>query len=140
MASQLGISRIQCCEACGRLVAIYCLLGVGEQALRVALLIRRLNELTEDLDAAMETRSVINISCGVIIAQKGCTLDEAIAILRNASSDRNQKLRDLARDLVTGVSRSQNIRREWRGLSFRSSRAHRMQVSSNDGGLNASLL
>ncbi|MFJ5958639.1 ANTAR domain-containing protein [Paenarthrobacter sp. NPDC092416] len=80
---------------------------LASKAVRVALRIRRLNELTEDLDAAMTTRSVINIACGVIIAQNGCTQDEAIAILRKASSDRNQKLRDLARDLVNGVSRHQ---------------------------------
>ncbi|WP_286179651.1 GAF and ANTAR domain-containing protein [Arthrobacter sp. ISL-95] len=77
--------------------------GMAGKALQVAIRIPTLNEAAEDLDAAMESRSVINRACGVIISQNRCTHDEAFRILRKASNDRNQKLRELAQSLVDGV-------------------------------------
>jgi len=78
--------------------------GIAGKALRVAIRITTLNETAENLDAAMETRSVIDTACGVIISQNRCTPDEAFQILKKASNDRNQKLHELARALVNGVS------------------------------------
>jgi hypothetical protein len=43
--------------------------GIAGKALRVAIRITALNESTEDLDAAMKRRSVIDRACGVIISQ-----------------------------------------------------------------------
>ncbi|WP_370629020.1 GAF and ANTAR domain-containing protein [Paenarthrobacter nitroguajacolicus] len=80
---------------------------LASKALRVALRITSLNELAEHLDAAIKSRSVIDTACGVIISQNRCTQDEAFAILRKASSDRNQKLHDLAAALVDGVGHQQ---------------------------------
>ncbi|MDR6989134.1 hypothetical protein J2Y66_003649 [Paenarthrobacter nitroguajacolicus] len=77
--------------------------GIAGKALRVAIRITALNEATEDLDAAMKSRSIIDTACGVIISQNRCTHEEAFNILRKASNDRNQKLRDLAQRLVDGV-------------------------------------
>lgn len=77
--------------------------GIAGKALRVAIRITALNEAAEDLDAATESRSAIDTACGVIMAQSRCTHDEAFRILRKASNDRNQKLRDLAQALVDGV-------------------------------------
>ncbi|MDR6989260.1 GAF domain-containing protein [Paenarthrobacter nitroguajacolicus] len=75
----------------------------ASKALRIAIRITVLNESTEDLEAASKSRSVIDTACGVIISQNRCTHEEAFAILRKASNDRNQKLRDLAQALVAGV-------------------------------------
>lgn len=77
--------------------------GIAGKALRVAIRIKALNETTKDLDAATKSRAVIDTACGVIISQNRCTHDEAFRILRKASNDRNQKLRDLAQTLVDGV-------------------------------------
>ncbi|MBT2588414.1 GAF and ANTAR domain-containing protein [Arthrobacter sp. ISL-95] len=77
--------------------------GIAGKALRVAIRIAALNEATEDLDAASKSRSVIDTACGVIISQNRCTHEEAFRILRKASNDRNQKLRDVAQTLVDGV-------------------------------------
>ncbi|MET3370128.1 UNVERIFIED_CONTAM: transcriptional regulator with GAF, ATPase, and Fis domain [Jeotgalibacillus campisalis] len=82
---------------------------LASKALRVALRLTSLNELAHHLDAAAKSRSVIDTACGVIIAQNGCTQDEAFAILRKASSDRNQKLHDLAAALVDGVGHQQPV-------------------------------
>ena len=60
-------------------------------------------ELTEQLREALVSRSVIDQAMGIIMAQQRCTDTEAFAILRNASQNRNRKLRDIAVDIVTSV-------------------------------------
>lgn len=60
--------------------------------------------LTSDLRAALVSRSVIDQALGIIMAQERCTSTRAFAILRTASQDRNVKLRDIARQIVTSVS------------------------------------
>lgn len=77
---------------------------IAGKALRVAIKITALNEAVEDLEAAALNRAAIDTACGVIISQSRCTHDEAFGMLRKASNDRNQKLHDLARTLVAGVS------------------------------------
>jgi len=58
----------------------------------------------EDMRAAMASRAVIEQAKGVIMAQSRCSPEQAFAILSRASQSRNRKLRDVAQDLVTGVS------------------------------------
>jgi len=73
------------------------------RALRLALRIADAQNLAEDLSAALEHRTVINLACGVVMAQNRCTQEEAMAVLTQASSHRNQKLRDLAADILHRV-------------------------------------
>ncbi|MDQ0769321.1 AmiR/NasT family two-component response regulator [Pseudarthrobacter defluvii] len=49
-----------------------------------------------DLAAALESRTAIDLAAGIIMAQTGCSQKEAINILMKASSNRNEKLRDVA--------------------------------------------
>ncbi|WP_091564588.1 GAF and ANTAR domain-containing protein [Arthrobacter sp. ok362] len=63
----------------------------------------------EDLEAAMESRTAINLACGVIMAQNRCSQAEAMEILTKVSSNRNRKLRDVATELVEQLSAG-NIR------------------------------
>lgn len=58
----------------------------------------------EDLEAALESRTAINLACGVIMAQNRCTQAEAMEILTKVSSNRNRKLRDVAKDLIEQLS------------------------------------
>ncbi|MEV7573626.1 GAF and ANTAR domain-containing protein [Pseudarthrobacter sp. NPDC089323] len=74
------------------------------RALRLALRIADAQNLAEDLSAAMQNRTTIDLACGVIMAQNRCSQDEAIALLTKASSHRNQKLRDLAAEVLARVS------------------------------------
>lgn len=60
--------------------------------------------LTEQLRASLASRSVIDQALGVIMAEQRCTADEAFAILRTASHNRNVKLRQVAQDIVTGIT------------------------------------
>lgn len=43
---------------------------------------------------------VIDAACGVIMAQNRCTHDQAFELLAKASSHRNQKLHDVAADII----------------------------------------
>ncbi|MFB9653683.1 GAF and ANTAR domain-containing protein [Pseudarthrobacter oxydans] len=54
----------------------------------------------DNLEAAMESRTAINLACGVIMAQNRCSQAEAMDILTKVSSNRNQKLRDVAAELI----------------------------------------
>jgi hypothetical protein len=58
----------------------------------------------EDLEAAMQSRTAINLACGVIMAQNRCSQAEAMEILTKVSSNRNRKLRDVAAELVQQLS------------------------------------
>jgi hypothetical protein len=58
----------------------------------------------EDLEAAMRSRTAINLACGVIMAQNRCSQTEAMKILTRVSSNRNRKLRDVAIELVEQLS------------------------------------
>lgn len=56
------------------------------------------------LRRALETRTVIGQAQGVLMARQAITPDEAFDILRRASQRTNRKLRDVAAEIVEGVS------------------------------------
>ena len=60
--------------------------------------------LTDQLRASLASRAVIDQAIGVIMAQQRCTATDAFAILRTASQNRNLKLRQVAEQLVTGIT------------------------------------
>ncbi len=68
--------------------------------LRLAIRIESVEQLNADLKTAMATRTVIDAACGVIMAQNRCTHDQAFELLAKASSHRNQKLHDVAADII----------------------------------------
>jgi GAF domain-containing protein len=53
------------------------------------------------LETALETRDVIGVAKGIIMANEKVTIDEAFTILRDASQHRNVKLRDVAAEVAT---------------------------------------
>lgn len=74
------------------------------RALRLAVRIGTAQARTEDLQSAMEHRTSIDLACGVVMAQNRCSQEEAMAILTRVSSNRNQKLRDVAADVLKNVT------------------------------------
>ncbi|MFP3461353.1 GAF and ANTAR domain-containing protein [Arthrobacter globiformis] len=78
--------------------------AMAGQALRLSLRIATADQLAENLRAAMESRTAIDLACGIIMAQNRCSHDEAFEILRRGSSTRNQKLHALAEEIVAGFS------------------------------------
>lgn len=70
------------------------------QALRLALRIATADLLAEDLKAAMGRRTVIDLTTGIIMAENNCNQEQAFAFLHQASQNRNQKLHDVAADII----------------------------------------
>jgi hypothetical protein len=58
----------------------------------------------EDLEAALRSRTAINLACGVIMAQNRCSQEAAMEILTKVSSHRNRNLRDIATELIEQIS------------------------------------
>jgi AmiR/NasT family two-component response regulator len=52
----------------------------------------------------MEHRTSIDLACGVVMAQNRCSQEEAMGILTKVSSNRNQKLRDVAADVLRNLT------------------------------------
>ncbi|MCT9625985.1 GAF and ANTAR domain-containing protein [Pseudarthrobacter equi] len=85
--------------------------GVGfaaaaQNALQLSVRIDTAQHRAEDLEAAMRSRTAINLACGVIMAQNRCSQSEAMKILTKVASNRNRKLRDVATDLIEQLSGS----------------------------------
>lgn len=57
-------------------------------------------EQSENLRRALVYRSVIDQAIGIVMAQNRCSSGDAFGILRQASQNRNEKLRDIAARLV----------------------------------------
>ncbi|MEX5258426.1 GAF and ANTAR domain-containing protein [Kocuria arenosa] len=73
--------------------------------LRMAVRLAGHRDTEADLQAAMASRTTIDLAVGIIMGQNRCTQEKAFEILRAASSHRNVKLRELAADLVAQVGR-----------------------------------
>ncbi|MGR0162228.1 GAF and ANTAR domain-containing protein [Paenarthrobacter nitroguajacolicus] len=80
---------------------------MAARALRLAVRITTAEQLVENLKAALEGRTVIDLACGMIMAQNRCSQFQAMEILKKASSDRNQKLYEVAETIVQRVNNSQ---------------------------------
>lgn len=74
------------------------------KALRLAVRIASADQRAENLKAAMDTRTVIDVASGIIMAQNNCSKDQAFELLRSASNSRNQKLNEIAEALVNRFS------------------------------------
>jgi GAF domain-containing protein len=70
--------------------------GALSVATRMAAQVR----LSEQLRQALESRAVIDQAIGVIMAQQRCSAQQAFAVLRSASQNRNIKLRTVATGIV----------------------------------------
>ena len=60
-----------------------------------------------NLRIALNSRSIIDQAIGILIAQQQCTVEDAFALLRQASQGRNVKLRDVAAQVVASAQRRQ---------------------------------
>jgi hypothetical protein len=74
--------------------------AAAHSTLHLSVRIKTAENRAEDLEAAMENRTAINLACGVIMAQNRCSQAEAMEILTKVSSNRNRKLRDVATELI----------------------------------------
>ncbi len=82
----------------------------ASKSLRLAVRIATLNDKSDHMRNAMESRTTIDLAVGAIMGQNRCNQEEAITILRSASQGRNVKLRDLASDLLTALGQTAPVR------------------------------
>ncbi|MFK0003570.1 ANTAR domain-containing protein [Paenarthrobacter sp. NPDC090522] len=82
---------------------------MARRTLEISVRLTQADQLAENLRAAMESRTSIDVACGIIMAQNRCTHDEAFEILRTASSHQNRKLHDIASDIVATVNRDRPL-------------------------------
>ncbi|MUK03206.1 ANTAR domain-containing protein [Vibrio cholerae] len=75
----------------------------ASQSLRLAVRMATLTDATTHLRAAMESRTTIDMALGAIMAQNRCDSEEAMNILRRASSNRNVKVRDLSAEILRSL-------------------------------------
>jgi hypothetical protein len=73
------------------------------QALRLAVRFSLHTDSATNLRATLESRTVIDIAVGIVMAQNRCSQETAVRILTDASSHSNVKLRDVAASLVRSV-------------------------------------
>ncbi|MFJ3596928.1 GAF and ANTAR domain-containing protein [Streptomyces sp. NPDC090126] len=81
--------------------------ALAAQATGAVALAQRLSDtrtFTADLEAALQSRAVIDQAAGIVMNQRRCGAEEALRTLRTASQHRNVKLRDLCAQLVGSVS------------------------------------
>jgi GAF domain-containing protein len=78
--------------------------GTAAGALALGLRLASYAALTGQLRESLASRAVIDQAVGVIMGQQRCSPDKAFAALRAASQNRNVKLRDVARELVAGIT------------------------------------
>jgi hypothetical protein len=73
---------------------------LAARGLRLVLELHTTRTRASDLQSALESRTSIDIACGVIMAQNRCSYDDAIGIIARASSHRNIKLRKVAEGIL----------------------------------------
>jgi len=76
----------------------------ASRSLRLALRIDNHLFRARNLQAALESRTVVDIAVGIIMAQNSCSQEAAVEILRSVSNTRNIKIRSVAASVVAAVS------------------------------------
>jgi GAF domain-containing protein len=72
-------------------------------ALRLAVRFAHYSDTAANLRATLESRTVIDMAVGIIMAQNRCSQQEAFDLLRAASSTRNSKLHKVAASVVSAL-------------------------------------
>lgn len=81
----------------------------ASKAVRLVLRVTESIQARNDMAAAMQSRTAIDVATGVLMAENRCSQAEAIQIMRRASNNRNLKLRDLARQITDAVSSGRQV-------------------------------
>jgi hypothetical protein len=76
------------------------LADLASRSLKLVLELNSARGAALDLRSALESRTSIDIACGVIMAENRCSYRDAIDIISKASSHRNIKLRKVAEEIL----------------------------------------
>lgn len=86
------------------ITAAEALVQQASKGLRLSLRIEKLQDTRDGMSAAMQSRTVIDLATGAIMAQGRCSQAAAFKVLREASNTRNLKLRDVASAVISSIA------------------------------------
>lgn len=78
-------------------------------SLRLVLRITQLSETKAHLSTALQSRTIIDMAVGAIMAENRCSREAAFKILTKASSTRNIKLREVAAAVIASIAGEKEI-------------------------------
>jgi hypothetical protein len=79
------------------------LAGVAGRSLRLALEVRSARAAGDNLRAALESRTSIDVACGVIMGRNRCSYPDAFNMLAGASTRRGLLLREVAEGFLDNL-------------------------------------
>ncbi len=82
----------------------------ASKSLRLAVRMAQLVSSQQNLKAALESRTVIDLAAGILMERHHCSQDTALQILRNESNNRNRKLREIAAEYVAAGANNPTVR------------------------------
>lgn len=77
--------------------------GVASHSLKLALEVQSVRSAGDNLKAVLESRTSIDVACGVIMAQNRCSYAEAFSKLAGTSRQRNLKVRSVAENILKAL-------------------------------------
>jgi ANTAR domain len=77
---------------------------VASQSLQLAIEVRSVRSAGDNLKTVLESRTSIDVACGVLMAQNSCSYTEAFSKLAGASRQRNLKVRSVAENVVKAMA------------------------------------
>ena len=77
--------------------------AVASQSLKLALEVRSVRSAGDNLQSVLESRTSIDVACGVIMAQNQCSYTEAFRKLAAVSRQRNLKVRSVADNILKAM-------------------------------------
>jgi GAF domain-containing protein len=76
---------------------------VASQSLKLALEVRSVRSAGDNLKALLESRTSIDVACGVIMGRDRCSYADAFGLLAGASSQRNKHVREVAEGFLKNL-------------------------------------
>ncbi|WP_240719958.1 ANTAR domain-containing protein [Pseudarthrobacter sp. NamB4] len=77
--------------------------GVASHSLKLALEVHSVRSAGDNLKAVLESRTSIDVACGVIMAQNRCSYPDAFGRLAGMSRQRNLKVRSVAENILKAL-------------------------------------
>lgn len=77
--------------------------SVAGRSLRLALEVRNVRAAGDNLKAVLESRTSIDVACGVIMGRNRCSYPEAFRMLATASSRRSLQVREVAEGILKNL-------------------------------------
>jgi hypothetical protein len=77
--------------------------GMAGKSLRLALEVRSVRAAGDNLKAVLESRTSIDVACGVIMGKNRCSYPEAFRMLAGASTRRGMRVREVAEGILKNL-------------------------------------